>query len=412
MVLGLAKNILNNYNTFFKDIHRIIAGSLDGDRLDNINRDSFMTGFNKELINYNQFINSMILVGNSNDGYVFCPDLKTLTSIEECFYKRWKNYRCMTHHHKVIRTNYMLQMIIYYLSVEFCEKENKEDEYDSLFLPYDISGLWIPILETSSNKMQLIRFIQWNDNWLMTVLQKKYLELFLSDNDEDRKQPLYYFLEELIESKHNYHSIIKRYEDYAIVDQTFQENFISYFNDACTRYETFNAKVKDENRDNKDRFSTSNIDKFIKAFSELDINNLNGAFLSSKIAFLVSLFIPKENLFDTIGSKIKDLFFEQYSNLIDDCFLVAKKLKIGTDSYLSLYDTRAEITKKFVDISHIDSTLRYEHSYIPEFYVYAKWKNNQAIDCNTIVEMQKTLGQIAAEVVKSYIEETFFKYLL
>ena len=232
MVLELANNILNNYNKFFKDIHRIIAGSLDGDRLDNINRDAFMTGFNKELINYNQFVNSMILVGNSINGYIFCPDLKTLTSIEECFYKRWKNYRCMTHHHKVIRTNYMLQMIIYYLSVEFCEKENKEDEYDSLFLPYDISGLWIPILETSSNKKQLIRFIQWNDNWLMTVLQKKYLELFLSENEEDRQQPLYYFLEELIENKHHYHSIVKRYEDYAIIDQTFQENFSDYFNSA------------------------------------------------------------------------------------------------------------------------------------------------------------------------------------
>lgn len=411
MVLELAKNILNNYNKFFKDIHRIIAGSLDGDRLDNINRDAFMTGFNKELINYNQFVNSMVLVGNSTNGYVFCPDIKTLTSIEECFYKRWKNYRCMTHHHKVIRTNYMLQMIIYYLSVEFCEKENKEDEYDSLFLPYDISGLWIPILETSSNKMQLIRFIQWNDNWLMTVLQKKYLELFLSDNDDDRQQTLYYFLEELIENKHHYHSIVKRYEDYAIIDQTFQENFSDYFNSACQRYQEFNASIKDDTRDNKDTSSTSNIEKFIRGFAELDINNLNGAFLSSKIAFLVSLFIPKENLFDTIGNKIKDLFFEEYDMLIDDCFLVAKKLKIGTDSYLSLYDTRTDTAKKFVEISHIDSTLRYEHSYIPEFYVYAKWRNNQIIDCETIIKMQKSLGKIAAKVVENYIEETFFKYL-
>ena len=242
-------------------------------------------------------------------------------------------------------------------------------------------------------------------------LQKKYLELFLSDNDDDRQQTLYYFLEELIENKHHYHSIVKRYEDYAIIDQTFQENFSDYFNSACQRYQEFNASIKDDTRDNKDTSSTSNIEKFIRGFAELDINNLNGAFLSSKIAFLVSLFIPKENLFDTIGNKIKDLFFEEYDMLIDDCFLVAKKLKIGTDSYLSLYDTRTDTAKKFVEISHIDSTLRYEHSYIPEFYVYAKWRNNQIIDCETIIKMQKLLGKIAAKVVENYIEETFFKYL-
>lgn len=411
IVLGLTKNILNNYNTFFRDIHRIIAGSLDGDRLDNINRDSFMTGFDKELVNYNQFVNSMILVGNSEEGYVFCPDIKTLTSIEDCFHKRWKNYKCMTHHHKVIKTNYMLQMIIYYLSIEFCKNENKENDYDSLFLPYDISGLWIPILETSSNKMQLIRFIQWNDNWLMTVLQKKYLEMFLSENKEDRKTSLYYFLEELIENKHNYHSIVKRYEDYSIIDNTFQENFINYFKSAKERYDKINSQIKIMTNNKDKKTTTSNIDKFIKNFSELDINNLNGAFLSSKIAFLVSLFIPKGNLFDNIGDKIKEKFFDKYSYLIDDCFLVAKKLKIGTDSYLSLYDKRTKQTKKFVDISHIDYTLRYEHSYIPEFYVYAKWKNNCNITCEKLVEMQKSLGKIAAKEVENFIEENFFKYL-
>lgn len=134
-------------------------------------------------------------------------------------------------------------------------------------------------------------------------------------------------------------------------------------------------------------------------------------FLSSKIAFLVSLFIPKGNLFDNIGDKIKEKFFDKYSCLIDDCFLVAKKLKIGTDSYLSLYDKRTKQTKKFVDISHIDYTLRYEHSYIPEFYVYAKWKNNCNISCEKLVEMQKSLGKIAAKEVENFIEENFFKYL-
>ena len=78
---------------------------------------------------------------------------------------------------------------------------------------------------------------------------------------------------------------------------------------------------------------------------------------------------------------------------------------------MSLYDKKSKQTKKFVDISHIDYTLRYEHSYIPEFYVYAKWKNVDNVSCEKIVEMQKSLGEIAAKEVENFIEENFLKYL-
>ena len=412
MVFDLSEKILNNYNTFFKDIHRIVAGSLDGDRLDNINRDSFMTGFNRELINYNYFVNSMVLVGDSENGYMFCPDIKTLTSIEECFSKRWKNYRCMTHHHKVIKTNYMLQMIVYYLATEYCDNEGNTKQSDALFLPYDISGLWLPMTKTSVNKLKINRFIQWNDNWLMTVLQKKYLEMFLDDNKAIRSTPLYYFLEELIENKHNYRSIVKRYEDYAIIDQTFHDDFAKYFKDIVQQYQEFDKNINDEEREKrKTDATTSNIDKFIKSFAALDFDCTSGAFISSKIAFLVSLFTPKDNLFDIIGKNIKDEFLEKYKYDLDDCFIVAKKLKIGTDSLLSLYDTRTKKSKKFVDISHIDQTLRAEHSYIPEFYVYAKWKNNQVVQSGMITQMQKDLGKIASKCVNDFIDKTFVAYL-
>lgn len=412
LILALAQNILNNYNNFYKDIHRIIAGSLDGDRLDNINRDAFMTGFNKEIINYNHFINSMVLIGNNTKGYAFCPNIKTLTSIEECFSKRWRNYRSMTHHHKVIKTNYMLQMIIYYLATEYCQKCDNDFKDDLVSLPYDISGLWLPILETSFSELRSTRFIQWNDNWLMTILQKKYLEMVLDPNEEIKHQPLYYFLEELIENKHNYRSIVKRYEDYEIIDKAFRDNFIEYFKETSSKYIEFNKNINDKERQKRENdVTTSNIDKFIKNFVAIDVNCDNGAFLSSQIAFLVSLFIPKDNLFDIIGGKIKQEFFNKYKGNLDDCFVVAKKLKIGTDSLLSLYDTRTNKTKKFVDISHIDQTLRAEHSYIPEFYVYAKWKNNEIVTCDTLVEMQTFLGKTASKCVENFINETFLKYL-
>lgn len=409
LVLETSKNILNEKNKFFKDIHRIIDGSLDGDRLDNINRDSFMTGFDKNLLNYNQIVNSMVLIGNSKDGYMFCPDIKTLITLEECFAKRWKNYRCMTHHHKVIKTNYMLQMIVYNLSLAFCKNEKKQDKTSSIFLPYDISGLWMPILETTSNKMQIIRFIQWNDNWLMTVLQKIYLEMFLHSTEEEKHTQLYYFLEEIVESKKNYSSLIKRYEDYRIIDDSFTNAFRDYLNESSVKYDEFDKKIKASNNANKSQL-TLNIEEFIKSFIQINLEANDGSFLSSKISYLVSCFLPKTNLFDKIGIDIIKEFFEKNNDKICDCYLVSKKLKIGTDNLLTLYDSKTDETKRFIDISHIDESLALEQSYIPEFYVYIKC-NNTNISDNDIIDFKKDIGEISAKHVKIFIENNFMKYL-
>ena len=395
---------------YFKDIHRIIAGALDGDRLDNINRDSFMTGFDKNYFDYTRLLNSMVVVGNSSTGYEFCPDIKTLVSVEECFSKRWKNYRHMTHHHRVIRTNHMLQMIVYYLSLEFCKNEKNVTANDSIFLPYDISGLWKPIKETSSNKMQMIRFIQWNDNWLMTVLQKKYLEMFLHASVDEKKSQLYYFLEEIVENKRNYNSLIKRYEDYKTIDNAFKDSFTDYLTDAGNRYTKFNKLVSD-GAINKSVGSTSDIKGFIKGLVDINKDAKGGFFLTSKISQLVSCFLPKTNLYEAIGNDIVHDIMKNNSDYIDDCFLVSKKLKTGTDNLLCLYDSCSKEKKRFVDVSHIDETLKLEQSYIPEFYVYIKWSRTVTLDNDLIIRLRKDIGNIAATHTKTFIENNFMKYL-
>ena len=419
LILELSKDILNERNNFFRDIHRIISGSLDGDRLDNINRDSFMTGFDKSLMDYAKILNSMILIGDSKTGYTFCPNIKILVAIEECFSKRWKNYRCMTHHHRVIKTNYMLQMIVYYLSLEYIKSEDKEKENNSLFLPYDISGLWEPILENASNKKKIIRFIQWNDNWLMTVLQKKYLEMFLYGDTRARTSQLYYFLEELIENKRNYNSLIKRYEDYIDIDDKFKENFFTYLQDTCNKYILFNEEI---NKDKKttETTPTSNIKGFFDGLIDIlqdeelkkeKKEKEDGSFLSSKIVYLVSCFLPKTNLFDMIGQNIVNSLYNNNKKLINDCFLVPKSLKTGTDNLLCLYDDCIKDKKRFIDVSHIDESLKLEQSYIPEFYVYIKWNDKNNVSNDIIINLRQELGQIVSEQTKIFIENNFMKYL-
>ena len=137
----------------------------------------------------------------------------------------------------------------------------------------------------------------------------------------------------------------------------------------------------------------------------------DGSFLTSKIAYLVSCFLPKTNIFDEIGKEIENDFYKKYKELIDDCFLVSKKLKTGTDNLLCLYDTCTNDKKRFIDISHIDESLKLEQSYIPEFYIYIKWHDKYSIDNNTIIQLRKELGLIVANHTKKFIENNFMKYL-
>lgn len=406
LVFQIAERILCEKDTICKDLHRIVSGSLDGDRLDNINRDSFMTGFDNNILNYNQLINSMILVGNKKSGFKFCPHIKTLLSIEECFAKRWKNYKRMTHHHNVIKTNFMLQKVIYILSIDFCNNNGKDYNSDAISLPYNISGLWLPLDETSSNRKKLIRFIQWNDNWLMTILQKSYLEMFLSDDETCRKSQLYYFLEELIESKKNYKSLVKRYEDFQFVDNRFIKVFESYLEVSKSYYLNVINTLSSSGSTTDPVFD---INSFVNDFINLKVNN--GSFFASEISDIVSCYFPKTNLFEEISETMRTNFYNLYSDIIDDCFIVAKQLKIGTDRYLQMYDPCNKEPLPFVDISHIDETLKMEKSYMPEFYLYIKWKDNYVSNNEKIIELREKLGEIAAIEASNYIKEIFDKYL-
>lgn len=153
----------------------------------------------------------------------------------------------------------------------------------------------------------------------------------------------------------------------------------------------------------------SNIKNFIDGLLAIKTDNKDGAFLSSKISQLVSLFMPKLNLYDKIGNNIIGEFLRNNYIDIDDCFLVAKTLKTGTDNLLRLYDKHTDDTKRFIDVSHIDETLKLELSYIPEFYVYIKPKKQ--LDSQTINGLRKQIGSLIAEETKKFIDKNFMGYL-
>ena len=78
---------------------------------------------------------------------------------------------------------------------------------------------------------------------------------------------------------------------------------------------------------------------------------------------------------------------------------------------LCLYDDCIKDKKRFIDVSHIDESLKLEQSYIPEFYVYIKWNNKDNVSNDIIINLRHELGQIVSEQTKSFIDNNFMKYL-
>ena len=85
---------------------------------------------------------------------------------------------------------------------------NSEDE-DAL-IP-DIRTLWYSLNRSQGNIGT--RIIQWNDSWLITTLQKAFIELY-KNNDNAKKYPkLSIDLEEIILNKKKLYAVVKRGSD-------------------------------------------------------------------------------------------------------------------------------------------------------------------------------------------------------
>ena len=253
-----------------------------------------------------------------------------------------------------------------------------------------------------------------SDNWLMTVLQKRYLELFSDEDEKSRHSILFYYLEEIVENKKNYSSLVKRYEDFKEIDNVFKIEINTYLEKSVNEYSDFLDKVEKSKiikvSNTKTKVNLRDfIDNFIQIYKENEKNN-SGCFLSSKLSQLVNT-VSGDNLYDILSPNISYKLIKDNGTHIEDCFIVAKRLKIGTDSLLELYDESIGSTKSFKSISHIDETLKLEKTFIPEFFVYIKWKE-PIVDKHSIVEnLKEQIGRIAAQETIQFFEDNYKKYL-
>lgn len=400
LVSEVTSSILQEKNKTFGELHRIIDGTLDGDRLDYVCRDPINSGLNVGKIEYDRIITSIKLV-IKDECFVFVPASKILDSIDDFFNRRWKMYKQIIYHHRVIKTDYLMQNCITTLALEYLRDDSPEINCKNI-LPYDISGLWKAIEDKPSYSDYFDTLIQWDDGWLMTIMKVHYFEKYAN---EYLRTPMGYRLEELLANKKNYVSVIKRKEDFEIIDKSVANILLKEYTNLKTKIEEI--IVSSENNITQESSNQLIVElnpvlkiirKFIDSFKDDYKQISKDGFLLVKLNRVFSNLLEPGWLNSIIDESVKTVADEKEL----DSFSVIKKIKTGIPggkTYISgglgIYYLKGNETfvQDYTDISNCNNILNSDVAFMPTFYMYVF---RQAKDIN-YDSIKGTVGELIGQ---------------
>lgn len=381
LILESVKRIFSECGNF-KYLHRIIDSSLDGDRLDYVTRDSINSGMNSGTIDYKRIINDMQIIIDENKIY-FCFPLKAVNSIEDFIKRRYNIYKDIIYHHRVIKTDYLLEYTVRDLVKKYL-KEIPTDTTTSnkMVIPFDISGLWFPLGEaTSTEKSNALS--QWNDSWLMTILKQIFYTDYYRNTkikSNDSEYILSQRLSELLRNTKCYYSLIKRSENFKIIDDSVKE----ILSDNRGNIEQLVAKINEMSNKETTKTPPGGATLDIKAtldFIEQILGNAPGIPKGFILAYISKHY--KAIQLNSFENFIKEIVEEEtekiFTNVkVYDRITVFKNISIGLDNPIYFYDYHENMFT-LNDISGISDILRLDSDYLPVFYIYILMKDGDSI---------------------------------
>ena len=381
LILESVKRIFSECGNF-KYLHRIIDSSLDGDRLDYVTRDSINSGMNSGTIDYKRIINDMQIIIDESKIY-FCFPLKAVNSIEDFIKRRYNIYKDIIYHHRVIKTDYLLEYTVRDLVKKYL-KEIPTDTTTSnkMVIPFDISGLWFPLGEaTSTEKSNALS--QWNDSWLMTILKQIFYTDYYRNTkikSNDSEYILSQRLSELLRNTKCYYSLIKRSENFKIIDDSVKE----ILSDNRESIEQLVAKINKMSNKKTTKTPPGGATLDIKAtldFIEQILGNAPGIPKGFILAYISKHY--KAIQLDSFENFIKEIVEEEtekiFTNVkVYDRITVFKNISIGLDNPIYFYDYHENMFT-LNDISGISDILRLDSDYLPVFYIYILMKDGDSI---------------------------------
>ncbi len=216
-------------NNVFADMHLIVSGVVDADRLDYCSRDYYCSALDKSIFSYTRFFQGYTLIRKKVEGsdylhYFFAPAAKNLHLIEELLRKRYRIYSDINYHHRVHKHEIILEKVICELGLLELESMEKIDSLPNA-LPLEVSSIWKLVKELRNNTTWLeYQLIQLDDSWLDTLLKHKFFEIYqetYSSVKEHGKEIQWNQFDELISTRKHYLSLIKRSSDFQVLDEVF-----------------------------------------------------------------------------------------------------------------------------------------------------------------------------------------------
>ncbi|SHE14129.1 putative dGTPase [Chlamydia abortus] len=386
-------SILNDSSNEFTEIHRIVDGVIDCDRLDYVSRDPLASGFNDGSIEYERITKTMKLLPKE-DNFKFCFSGRVMNTIEDFFNRRWRLYKHVILHHRVVKTDTLLFQVIRSLADEYLrETETNTDQEHNDFdfiIPRDISGLWKTVGK-SFNLTQadyINHFIQWDDSWLLSCLRREYFKR----KHQNRNDLLTIQLEELLSNKKHYFPLYKRYDgllplDISLIDQ-FDISCLTAFSNhpiisgpvqIILEYKFAYNKQIQQGLSWTSRISLHGL--FIIAISELfDAWGKDNDFL---------------NIFKASANEIRDRFE------ITDIIVKRNKLSTGLNDEPIIYDEDG--INPIQASSRIELDLKSNKYVFPPYFIYIYAQRNLLpTDLHTIKEQ---LGRILANKLFQFFSE-------
>lgn len=372
----------------FASLHRIIDSSLDGDRLDYATRDVVNSGIGSGKIEYSKIITDMQLIVENNEIY-FCVPLKAVGSVEDFVKRRYNSYKEVIYHHRVIQSDYILEGVVKEVVRQYLEEPiSEKPQGNEVLIPFDISGLWFPLGDKKST-IKANALSQWNDSWLTTVLRQIYYTKYYH-NDSIKEGTKDFILEqqlaELLRSSKRYHSIIKRSENFKIIDDAVKSEIMSHkkeFQELITKASTLDERYCELLHDMLEHTS----------------RNSSGFILSYITRY------KKELNLDTYESMVRTIVHEETNEIITEIstfqtVTLFKRISIGLDSPIYFYNHKGNIST-LKDISGIAEILQLDSDYLPVFYIYILAKDDDGIIKE---KREELLGAIGKKIGKKLIE--------
>jgi len=377
----------------FGYLHRIIDSSLDGDRLDYVTRDVINSGKDSGKIEYSRIINDMQLIVENGEIF-FCVPLKAVSSVEDFVKRRYNSYKDIIYHHRVIQSDYILEGIVKDLVKNYLNETVSETQRDSeVLIPFDISGLWFPLGDKKS-AIKANALSQWNDSWLMTVLRQIYYTEYYHNEEIEEGTGGFVLaqrLAELLRNSKRYHSMIKRSENFKIIDDAVKLETMKQKDEI----EAFLGKEKELSCRER---STELIHQML----ENTMKNSSGFILSFIWRY------SKEMKIEAFEQMVKEIVKMETNHIVTglktyDTVTLFKRISIGLDSPIYFYNHKGTICT-LKDISGIADILQLDSDYLPVFYIYILAKDDDGVLKEKREELLGCIGKrIGVEIMKRFL---------